>query len=81
MIEWFADKDLRRANELAKNYGHGRVTSDYKEIMDGVDAAIVALPNYLHARVSVDFLLKGVDVLCEKPIASNAFEASSVGDS
>jgi predicted dehydrogenase len=75
IIEWFVDEDLQRAEELAKRYGHGRVTSDYRDTFDSVDAAIVALPNYLHSTVSVDFLLRGLDVLCEKPIARNASEA------
>jgi nucleoside-diphosphate-sugar epimerase/predicted dehydrogenase len=77
-IEWFVDKDLQRANELAKSYGHGRVTADYKEVLDRVDAAIVALPNYLHSTVSTDFLVKNCDVLCEKPIATSVSDAKLI---
>jgi nucleoside-diphosphate-sugar epimerase/predicted dehydrogenase len=46
--------------------------------IDEVEAAIVAVPNYLHSKVSVDFLNSGCDVLCEKPIAMNTDEAAAM---
>ncbi len=75
-IEWFIDKNAERAKELAKDYGGGRVTCDYKEAIENVEAAIIALPNHLHAEVTIDFLQKGRDVLCEKPIANNSSDAT-----
>jgi nucleoside-diphosphate-sugar epimerase/predicted dehydrogenase len=69
------DTNLARAKDLVRRYGQGRATRDYKEAISAVDAAIVALPNYLHARVSIDFLMHGRDVLCEKPIATTSSDA------
>ncbi|HYW01784.1 MAG TPA: NAD-dependent epimerase/dehydratase family protein [Candidatus Acidoferrum sp.] len=75
-IQWFVDSNVDRARELAKEYGSGNASSDYLETIDSVEGAIIAAPNYLHAKFSLDFLLKGRDVLCEKPIAINSVEAA-----
>jgi len=77
-IRWFVDTDIRRAQELVQQYGGGRAKSDYRSIIDEIDAAIVAVPNYLHSSVSLDFLLRGRAVLCEKPIATNTADAISM---
>ncbi|MGA3405832.1 MAG: NAD-dependent epimerase/dehydratase family protein [Candidatus Bathyarchaeia archaeon] len=73
-IEWFVDKDRERAKGLAKDYGSGKATSDFKETIGSVEAAIIALPNHLHAEATLAFLQAGRDVLCEKPIATNSSE-------
>ncbi|MDR0995605.1 MAG: Gfo/Idh/MocA family oxidoreductase [Tannerella sp.] len=43
-----------------------------------VDAVYIATPNFLHARQSILCLEQGKPVLCEKPLASNAREASEM---
>jgi len=74
-IDWFADPNLSNAKYAAEEYGGGNVTRDYSEIIGKVDAAIVAVPNYLHSKVAVDFLMANRDVFCEKPIADNSQNA------
>ena len=73
-IEWFVDTSIERARQAAKTYGGGNVTTDYREILDRVEAGIVATPNFLHSKISIDFLRAGRDVLCEKPLAINTQE-------
>lgn len=46
----------------------------------GLEAVNVALPNDLHAPVSVRALEAGLHVLCEKPLARTAAEAQSIVD-
>ncbi|HYW01109.1 MAG TPA: NAD-dependent epimerase/dehydratase family protein, partial [Candidatus Acidoferrum sp.] len=74
-IEWFVDTNLSGARQACRGYGSGNVSESYKDVISKVDGAIVAVPNFLHPKVSIDFLKAGKDVLCEKPIATNTNEA------
>ncbi|HKM77798.1 MAG TPA: Gfo/Idh/MocA family oxidoreductase, partial [Candidatus Bathyarchaeia archaeon] len=49
-IEWFVDSNIERARELAKEYGSGNASQDHMETIDSVEGAIVAAPNFLHAK-------------------------------
>jgi predicted dehydrogenase len=51
---------------------------DYREVLDCVDAAVIATPTRLHHAVAGDFLARGVHVLVEKPLVATAREASDL---
>ena len=51
------------------------VTSSVAEVIGKVDAAIIATPPKFHAPVARQLLEAGIDILCEKPLASSAAEA------
>lgn len=68
------DKFLPRAHDLADKYGVPVVVDDYRDVIGKVDAAIVSLPNHLHAPVTIDLLQHGIHVLVEKPMALKASE-------
>jgi len=72
------DKVLPRARKLADSCCVPIVTDDYREILDKVDAAIVALPHHLHAPVTVDLLQRGIHVLVEKPMALKTSECDEM---
>lgn len=70
------DLDRERALALAASYGlNCRLVTDYRALMGEVDAFIVALPNSLHASVTLEALRGGIHVLCEKPLAVDPQDA------
>jgi predicted dehydrogenase len=79
------DTDEGRLREFAAQYAlpPERCFSDYRKLLAardtlGLDAVSVALPNVLHAPVSIAALKAGLHVLCEKPMAMNAREARAM---
>jgi predicted dehydrogenase len=74
------DQDMERAQKLAATFGVKNCVTDYREILDQVDGVIVALPTHLHHSVAMEFLSRGVPVLCEKPLAESADKAFEMVD-
>ncbi len=73
------DSNRSRVEQLAARYQVGHALTDYKQLDDlQVDAAIVALPNYLHAPVTIDLLKRGIHVLVEKPMALTVAECDAM---
>src|SRR5687768_9319576 len=56
------------------------VTSHVAEVIGQVDAAIIATPPKFHAPVARQLLEAGIDIMCEKPLASSAAEARELVD-
>ena len=77
-VETLVDQDLERARKFASQYQIPNVSRDYEELFNTVDAAIVALPNYLHAPVAIDLLKHGIHALVEKPMALNILECDQM---
>lgn len=72
------DADAERARTIARRFGVPEFATDYREVLDRVDAAVVALPNSLHAPVSIDLLRRGIPVLVEKPMALTVAECDEM---
>jgi predicted dehydrogenase len=68
-----------RATEIAQLYKTTAYT-DYRDLFGRVDAVSLAVPTVDHARIGVDLLQHGIDVLVEKPISSTAPEARALID-
>jgi predicted dehydrogenase len=65
-----ADINSARASEAASEAGCEAFT-DARELIGRVDAAVVAAPTSVHAGIGCALLEAGIDVLVEKPIASD----------
>ncbi len=52
--------------------------TDWRELLDKVDAVSIVTPTETHAEIACAFLEKGVNVLVEKPIARTLEEADSM---
>lgn len=45
---------------------------------DGIDAVAIVTPNHLHAPVATAFLEAGIDVICDKPLATSQADARAL---
>ncbi|KXS12567.1 hypothetical protein M427DRAFT_101250 [Gonapodya prolifera JEL478] len=72
-----AARDSKRAEEFAKSHGIAKVYGSYDALLkaDDVDVVYNPLPNGLHLKWTTEAVMNGKDVLCEKPLASNAQQA------
>jgi len=77
-----AARDAARAQQFAAKNGIQKVHGSYEALLADpeVDAIYNPLPNGLHCEWTIKALRAGKDVLCEKPIASNADEAQQMAD-
>ncbi|MGC5342063.1 Gfo/Idh/MocA family protein [Streptomyces sp. DT24] len=65
-----ADVDAEVVAEAGAAFGIGRVTTDYRELLEdpAIDVIDVATANHSHFQASWDALSAGKHVLCEKPV-------------
>jgi predicted dehydrogenase len=74
------DLDQKLLAQFKGVYPKAATFSHYEEMLakGGLDAVSVALPNCLHAEVTIATLRAGLHVLCEKPMALNAQQAQEM---
>ncbi len=72
--------DVRReqAERLAIQYRVPFVAQEYSDLFGRCDAVLVALPHALHSSVSIEFLRRGIHVLCEKPMATSVHDGEAM---
>ena len=68
------DTNEALAARAAQQLGAPLATTDYRQVLGKVDAALLALPHHLHHPIGLDFLTAGVHVLMEKPLANSESE-------
>lgn len=76
-----ADPVKDRVEDIAGKCG-AKPYTDYKEMLQdpNVDAIVVAGPNAMHASQSIEALIAGKHVLCEKPMATTRADAQAMID-
>lgn len=67
-----------RAKSAAEFLGIDLYFTDYKDMVEHVDAVLVVLPHALHYECGMFFMRRGKHVLMEKPLAANEFECTSM---
>jgi len=67
------DIDEVKVREIADKY-HTEALYDYRQLFGRVQCVSVAVPTRLHRDIAQEFLEQGIDVLVEKPLASNLAE-------
>jgi predicted dehydrogenase len=74
-------REQSRATTVADDRGIPRAYGSYESLLDddGLDAVYNPLPNALHAEWTRRAADRGLDVLCEKPLAVDAAEARDLG--
>ena len=78
-LRFVVDSNIARAREHAGKEGVP-ATTDFRDVIGEVDAAILAVPTIRHAEIGCALLEAGIDVLVEKPIAPTLAEADRLVD-
>ena len=71
------DIDSTRAREIAKRH-RTQPFFRHSDLYDKVQAVSIAVPTPSHYSIAKDFLLRGIDVLLEKPISTTLEEADEL---
>ena len=70
-------KDAAETHEFGRRWGWTRSTADWRDLVadPAVTLVDVAVPNNLHAEMSIAALEAGKHVACEKPLAGTLADA------
>ena len=62
-----------------------RVYDDFKsmaireaKLKDGIEAVAIVTPNHMHYPAAIEFLKRGIHVICDKPLTSNLADAKKL---
>lgn len=71
------DADLERSKQISEKHGT-QSFSTIEDMLENVDAVVIAAPTFLHHELSKKALLAGKHVLVEKPIAETVEQAKEL---
>ena len=78
-ITAICDVDTSRMAKAAAKFPDARKYQDWRELLDAegdkIDSVQVAIPDHMHASVSIAAMKKNKHVYCEKPLTRDVFEA------
>lgn len=77
-----AGLDQDRCYEIAAQHNIPKVYCDYKELLaqPDIDGVSIAVPNHLHAPMTIAALEAGKHVLVEKPLATSVAEGEAMAE-
>lgn len=77
--------DPQRAQASADELGLTRSYADYRQMAqrearrsDGIEAVAIVTPNHMHAGPAIEFLKRGIHVICDKPLTATMAEAKQL---
>jgi predicted dehydrogenase len=77
--------DAERAAASAADLGVARSYDNFTDMAarearrkDGIEAVAIVTPNHMHAPVALQFLKRGIHVICDKPLTHNLAEAKKL---
>lgn len=75
-----ASRSSERARWYADQYGIAEAVTGYQALLDrdDVDAVYIALPPAMHCRWAIPAAERGKQLLCEKPLAMSASQATEI---
>ncbi|KRQ87623.1 putative oxidoreductase YcjS [Caloramator mitchellensis] len=81
-IAAFCNRNIEKAHIAAKQFGadNAKVYEDYRQLLDdkAIDVVYVLTSNKTHSSITIEALLSGKHVMCEKPMAINSKEAEGM---
>ena len=64
---------------VARSYGSfAEMASKEARRKDGIEAVAIVTPNHMHAPVALEFLKRGIHVICDKPLTATLPEAKKL---
>ncbi len=75
------DRSAASAADLgvARSYGSfAEMAQKEARRKDGIEAVAIVTPNHMHAPVAVEFLKRGIHVICDKPLTATLPEAKKL---
>jgi predicted dehydrogenase len=79
------DRQIAEASARAELISADRAYADYRQMAeaesrrdDGIDAVIIATPPQTHTEIAIEFLRRGIHVICEKPMADTVEAAAKL---
>lgn len=80
VISVACDISEQAARRMSEKYGIPDYTTSYSNVLSSkkIDAVFIATPNYLHKPISIEAIMKGKHILCEKPIGLDLQECTEM---
>ncbi len=64
---------------VARSYGsYAEMAAREARRKDGIEAVAIVTPNHMHAPVALEFLKRGIHVICDKPLTATLPEAKKL---
>jgi predicted dehydrogenase len=79
-IAALVDRDLELARHAQRHFPAARVAGSVAEVLDSVDAVIVATPPDTHFELAAEVLDAGKHALVEKPLARSSADCRALGE-